>query len=219
MENSLIKNLDNLILKCNDKNSLTYDSLIFEVGKIVDFIVGKDSLEYKNFISIQESKMGNYEKQLYVIDILNELKSKLLNNQIEIKNKYNWDELLHPIIYKLSYEKVVEGSYVKAVKFAIEEINNKVKNLHEKHKSEKLNDVNLFDNLTDNKEELLLVGDNDFDAQTIKEEREGYKFLLIGLKKISANLTENSILTQKQAMQYLVFCSIIMNKLDEYANN
>ena len=221
--NLLIKRIDSLIALCDNNHYSTYKKIVFEVQQLILSIAGTNSQEYKSFISVYNAaRVSDSEKVCYLRGILGALRNKLVIDGIKNSNSYNWEELLHPVIYKTSYKKFVDGYYAEAVESAIKEINYRSKKLFKKYKEKELDGSDLFANLyNSDKEKTLLFAAKDLDTQSNKDEQEGYRFLFMGLWKGIRNpkAHANTTLTKEQAIERLIFASMLMKKLDESIKN
>ena len=201
---------------------MAYEKIIYEIQPMIISISGKESIEYCNFIRINNSNYLTSEKAEYFRGILGSLRNKLIIDGIKTSNSSNWDELLHPIIYKTSYKKLNDGYFTESVEAAIKEINVRVKNLYKKYKGKELDGSDLFANTFSNdKEKTLLIAGSDLESQSGKDEQEGYRFLFMGLWKGIRNpkAHANTSMTKEQAIERLIFTSMLMNKLDECIRN
>lgn len=204
----LIERIDNLTKICdNDRFGRAYEKIIFEVKQLCISIAGENSQEYKDFSSVVKSSNLDSDKVLYLRGVLGALRNKLLINGIKISNNFNWDNLLHPIVYKTSFKKVSDSYYVDAVGSAIKELNFRAKNLYKKYKGKELDGADLFANIfNSDKEKTLLLAGGDLDTQSNRDEQEGYRFLYMGLWKAFRNPTAhaNTSITKQQAIERLI---------------
>lgn len=214
----LIKRIDSLISLCDKNESATYRKIYFEIKSLVVAIAGADSNEYKSLTKIDNASLLSREKVDYARGLLGALRNRLIIDGIKTSNSFNWDNLLHPTIYKTSFKKVYDGYYVDAVDSAIKELNFRAKNLYKKYKGKELDGADLFANIfnSDNEKTLLLAG-GDLDTQSNRDEQEGYRFLYMGLWKAlrNPNAHANTSITKQQAIERLIFISMLIYKLDE----
>ncbi|MDE6058837.1 MAG: TIGR02391 family protein [Clostridia bacterium] len=218
----LIDRIDSLTYLCDNDKHYAYDKIKFELDALLISVLGKDSSEYLYFISICKSSRLDSEKAHLLRGILGAVRNKLLIEGIKISTTSNWDELLHPIIYKTSYKKLNDGYYAESVEAAIKEINVRIKNLYKKYKSKELDGADLFANaFNSDKDKTLLMAGTDLESQSGKDEQEGYRLLFMGLWKGIRNpkAHANTSLTKEQAIERLIFTSMLMNKLDECIRN
>ena len=214
----LIDRIDSLTRICDNEQSVAYDKIKYEVEPLIKSISGKESDEYNYFIKIRDANAYDYEKANYLRGVLGALRNKLLIEGIKTSSSSNWDELLHPIIYKTSFKKIIDGYYAESVEAAIKEINVRVKNLYRKYKGKELDGADLFANVFNNdRDKALLIAGDDLESQSGRDEQEGYRFLFMGLWKGIRNpkAHANTSMTKKQAIERLIFASMLMNKLDD----
>lgn len=218
----LIERIDYLTNICERNKFAAYGKIVYEVEPLIISISGKDSDEYKNFHHTNSSGCTTSEKVDYFRGILGALRNKLLIEGIKTASSSNWDELLHPIIYKTSYKKLNDGYYAESVEAAIKEINVRIKNLYKKYKGKELDGADLFANAFNNdKDKTLLIAGNDLATQSGKDEQEGFRLLFMGLWKGVRNpkAHANTSIKKEQAIERLIFASMLMNKLDECIRN
>lgn len=196
----------------------TYSSIVFEIEHLVIAITGKQSEEYVNFTSIYKSSIYEYQKLGYLESILGALKNQLLINGIKNKTNSNWEELLHPVIYKCSYKKFIDGYFSDSVESAIKEINTRLKNLYFKYKGKELDGSNLFASVyNDDKDKTLLTANHQLETTSEKDEQTGYRFMLMGMWMAlrNPNAHANNNISKEQAIERLLFVSMLMKKIDE----
>lgn len=214
----LIKQIDSLASVCDNEGASAYDKVSFELNYLIIFIAGKESGEYKKFVEISRFNELRSRKVDWFRGLLGSLKSRLLIDGIKIQSNSNWDDLLNPIVYKTSFKKFSDEYYSEAVEAAIKELNVRAKNLYKKYKGKELDGSDLFANIfnSDGEKTLLIAGD-DLDSQSGKDEQEGYRLLFMGLWKGIRNpkAHANVNLTKEQAIERLIFISMLMNKVDE----
>lgn len=196
----------------------TYSSIVFEIEHLVISITGKQSEEYANFTSIYKSTIYQYQKLGYLESILGALKNQLLINGIKSKSNSNWEDLLHPVIYKCSYKKFADGYFSDSVESAIKEVNTRLKNLYLKNKGKELDGTSLFAAVyNDDKDKTLLISNKKLETTSEKDEQSGYRFMLMGMWTAlrNPNAHTNNIITKEQAIERLIFVSMLMKKIDE----
>lgn len=218
----LIQRIDSLTYICDNEILRAYDKIKYELEPLVISVSGKDSNEYHYFTDICKSGRTDSDKARLFRGILGSVRNKLLIDGIKTSSSSNWDELLHPIIYKTSYKKITDGYYSESVEAAIKEINVRIKNLYKKYKSKELDGADLFANAFNNdKDKTLLIAGTDLESQSGKDEQEGYRLLFMGLWKGIRNpkAHANTIITKEQAIERLIFVSMLMNKLDDCIKN
>lgn len=217
----LIQRIDNLIQKC-ERDFKAYNKVLFEAKQLIISIAGETSPEAEQLRNLNYSKESIYVKLDCLQSVLGALRNRIIIDGIKSTCNYNWDECLHPIIYKTSFKKMQDGYYSDAVESAIKEINFRLKNLYKKHKGKELDGSDLFANVfnNDNNKTLLIAG-KDLFSQSGKDEQEGYRLLFMGLWKGIRNpkAHENTTLTKLEAIQRLTFVSMLMYKIDNCINN
>lgn len=216
----LLQRIDELRKTCKDsklKNG-TYSSVVFEIEHLVIAIAGKQSEEYGNFTSIYKSSIYEFQKLEYLESILGALRNQLLINGIKTKNNSNWEDLLHPVIYKCSYKKFIDGYYSDSVESAIKEINTRLKNLYFKYKGKEMDGATLFATVyNDDKDKTLLIANHKLETISEKDDQAGYRFMLMGMWMglRNPNAHANNNITKEQAIERLLFVSMLMKKIDE----
>ena len=196
----------------------TYSSIVFEIEHLVISIAGKQSEEYVNFTSIYKSNMYEFKKLEFLKSILGALKNQLLINGIKCNSNSNWEELLHPVIFKCSCKKFEDGYYSDAVESAIKEVNTRLKNLYLKNKSKELDGATLFAAVyNEDKDKTLLIANHKLETTSEKDEQAGYRFMLMGMWMglRNPNAHANNNITKEQAIERLLFVSMLMKKIDE----
>ncbi|MBP3619855.1 MAG: TIGR02391 family protein [Clostridia bacterium] len=219
----LIDRIDSLTKLCdNDKFGDAYAKIVFEVEQLCIAIAGNESLEYEEFSSIVNSRIAGSTQVAYLRGVLGALRNRIVIEGIKTTNTFNWDNLLHPIVYKTSFKKLLDGYYSDAVDSAIKEMNFKAKNLYKKYKGKELDGADLFANIFNNdKDKTLLMAGGKLESQSNKDEQEGYRFLFMGLWKglRNPNAHTNMSITKQQAIERLIFISMLMYKFEECIKN
>ena len=214
----LIDRIDALTHLCDNDKFRAYEKIIYELEPLIIAISGRETDEYRNFIHTRNSDKPDSDKVAYFRGILGAIRNKIIIEGIRTSSSSSWDELLHPIVYKTSYKKFKDRYYADAVEAAIKEINVRIKNLYKKYKGKELDGSDLFANaFNGDKEKALLIAGNNLESQSEKDEQEGFRFLFMGLWKGIRNpkAHANISMSKEQAIERLIFASMLMNKLDE----
>ena len=124
--------------------------------------------------------------------------------------------ILHKTIAEKSLKLFNDGHYDKAVLAACNEINTKLKDLYRRMRNEEHDGDKLFSKVFTDSEATLLKA-SDLNTEDGKNEQRGYQFLLKGMWAALRNPKghANIKMSISTAFDQLVFCSMLMKKIDE----
>ena len=126
---------------------------------------------------------------------------------------------MHPTIVNVSEKKFLDGHYADSVESAFKEIDTRLKKLYKKYKDEELYGKELMYaifNYENKKNQRLLVFEA-LDNESGKNVQEGYMHIFAGAMQAIRNpkAHENLCITKAQALDRLIFASMLMRKIDE----
>ena len=213
----ILKRVDTLIEQCKQQTS--YNQVYNEIKPLILSILGENSQEYQTLLKAHVNYWFQFNKFNTYIGLLNSLKNHIIIHGLETNKKgLDLTPTLHHLVYKVSYNKFLDGYYSDAVETAIKEINTRLKNLYKKYKNKELDGADLFAMVfNSDKEKTLLIAGDDLISQSGKDEQEGYRLLFMGLWKGIRNpkAHANTSLNKEECVDRLLFTSMLMNKIDE----
>ena len=150
---------------------------------------------------------------------LEELKRKFLELKYIDKRDKIFFETIHPLLVSVCKKKFLDGHYADSVESAFKEIETRLKKLYKKYKSEELFGQDLMRavfNLENKKNKRLLTFEN-LGTESGKNVQEGYMHIFAGAMQAIRNpkAHENICITKEQALDRLIFASMLMKKIDD----
>ncbi len=125
---------------------------------------------------------------------------------------------IHPQILQVSKQRFIDGYYADAVESAFKEINTRVKRLYQMQTGEEKDGSDLMRNAFSPKNPILKF--ESLDSQSGKSIQQGYMDIfagaMTGIRNPKAH--ENVTISDLQAVQILMFASLLMSKIDEAVN-
>lgn len=124
-------------------------------------------------------------------------------------------QYMHKEICRVSSQRFHDGHFADAVECAFKEINTRVKNLYLKITGEEKDGSDLMRRAFSVKTPILVF--EDIRTETGKNVQQGYMDIfagaIIGIRNPKAH--QNMIISEIEAVQHLVFASMLMSKIDE----
>ena len=159
--------------------------------------------QYPDYQNISDLKVSLYSLKNYIEDEL----SDVTENNI-------W-AFMHPQILKVSKSRFEDGYYADAVESAFKEINSRVKRLYQFITGEEKDGADLMRKAFSPSKPILIF--ESLDSQSGRSVQQGYMDVfagaMTGIRNPKAH--ENMTITELQAIQRLMFASLLMSKIDE----
>jgi uncharacterized protein (TIGR02391 family) len=160
--------------------------------------------KYPNFQNISNLKVSLYSLKNHILDTLND----------NITETGIW-MYIHPQIAAVSQGKFSDGYYADAVESAFKEINTRVKRLYKSKTGEERDGSDLMRKAFSSNAPVLIFESQN--TQSGKNIQNGYMDMfagaMTGIRNPKAH--ENMTITECQAVQRLMFASLLMTKIDE----
>ena len=222
--NELISIMQNLILYRGQVSFVHPEYRKFH-DSLTHFIIDNDfenSAEWKNiqpYLLIKGNQVLTNDEANYILQNLEELKRKLLQKERNSARDNCYFEIMHPQIKKVSQEKFLSGYYADSVECAFKEINFRLKSLYKNHKNTELDGKNLMFAIfnSENKNNQRLLAFESLDSESGRNVQEGYMYIFAGAIQAIRNpkAHENMIISKNDAIERLVFASLLMKKIDK----
>lgn len=125
-----------------------------------------------------------------------------------------WD-FIHPKIVAVSEQKFIDGHFADAVESAFKAVNTRVKKIYLSKKGEEKDGTDLMRRTFSSKDPILYF--ESLNTKTGNSVQQGYKEIfsgaMMGIRNPKAH--DNMTITETEAVQRLVFASLLMSKIDE----
>lgn len=223
----LIKIIQGLL---NDDKVVRYDHPQYKIfhKSITLFIYEygfQNTKEWQNIESNLLIKSTQYLTRSEANDILvnlEGLKRKILESKYIEKRDEMFFSTMHPSIVNICKKKFLDGHYADSVESAFKEIETRLKKLYKKYKNKELVGKDLMFAVfnAENKSNQRLLVFETLDNESGRNVQEGYMHMFAGAMQAIRNpkAHENMCITKEQAMDRLIFASMLMKKIDDAIN-
>lgn len=159
--------------------------------------------QYPNYQNISDLKVSIYSLKNYIEDT---------SKDIALDDIWTF---MHPKILAVSKQRFHDGYYADAVESAFKEINTRVKRLYRLETGEEKDGSDLMRKVFSPNNPILIF--ESLDSQSGKSVQQGYMDIfagaMTGIRNPKAH--ENMVISDFQAIQRLMFASLLMSKIDE----
>jgi uncharacterized protein (TIGR02391 family) len=173
----------------------------------------------KTYLLIKSTQHLTNQEANIILENLEEIKRIVLRTRVdESQDRMIFNSIIHPLIKHVSRDKYFSGFYADSVECAFKEINSRLKKIYRKHKKEELDGADLMHTIFNyrNENQRLLTFES-LDTETGRSVQEGYMHIFAGAMQAIRNpkAHDNVILSKEDAMDRLIFASLLMKKIDE----
>lgn len=177
--------------------------------------------EIQGTLIVKSNQYLSSQEANYILSQLENLKTVVLANQYKFQSENYIIEFLHSSIQAQCVDKFYNGHYADAVESGCKEINARLKKIYKNKTGEEKDGDSLFTSIFSRKNPILQF--EDIQTKSGDNVQFGYMLMFqgmwLGLRDSKAH--ENMHLTKEQALERLVFLSMLMNKIDvavKYSN-
>ena len=172
----------------------------------------------KSYLLIKSNQHLTNQEANIILENLEELKRTILRVKVDESQDRIIFNFIHPQIKFVSQNKYFSGYYADSVESAFKEINSRLKKIYRKHKKVELDGADLMHtifNLRNDNQRLLIF--ESLDTETGRSVQEGYMHIFAGAMQAIRNpkAHDNIILSKEEALDRLLFASLLMKKIDE----
>lgn len=170
--------------------------------------------EIKKTLIVKSNQYLSSQEANYILSQLENLKTVVLSNQAKFQSENYIIEFLHPSIQNQCAEKFFDGHYADAVESGCKEINARLKKIYKSITGLEKDGDTLFTSIFSKNNPILQF--EDIHYMSGENVQVGYLMMFQGMWKglRDPKAHENMYLTKEQALERLVFLSMLMNKID-----